>query len=451
MRTKRLTALILVLTVIFSLAVPAFAGNDNPKGFEKFSDMKGYGWASNDAGNAINKGIFVGLGYKIFAPGAKITQQEAAVSAIRLIEKDDEANALSSAAVDSLLNSIPDKGDIASWAKPSVAMLVQLGHIKNNENFYPLDRATRLDIAVLLVKVLGYEAIALTSMDQPLSFNDAKFIPADKVGYVYVAVDKKLITGYGDSTFRPNQAVKRIEAAVMMGRADYLLEKLKDDNKQEDQEDIMVSGSISALAAATGTTPAKITINSTEYQLTSDAIIKIDNAAAAFASLVVGDTAVLKISEGLVTNVDVTRISTTVSGSITQLTAATPTSLAEIAFGGTKYLTAATALFTINGNSAQFADLRAGDQAALTIANGLVTNAIITRTITTASGTITQLTAATTDSPAIIRIGTTDYTLASGAIIKLNSVVVLFAALQVNDGVTLTIGSGLVDLVEATR
>lgn len=57
-------------------------------------------------------------------------------------------------------------------------------------------------------------------------FNDVNEIPAGSIGYVNVAVEQGITTGYGDNTFKPNQPVKRGEMAAFLDRTnDGLLEQ----------------------------------------------------------------------------------------------------------------------------------------------------------------------------------------------------------------------------------
>jgi hypothetical protein len=68
----------------------------------------------------------------------------------------------------------------------------------------------------LLVKALKLEADAKAKMNVTLPFKDAKEIPAGSVGYVAVAVEKGLIEGFENNTFRPNAPVTRAQLAKLL-------------------------------------------------------------------------------------------------------------------------------------------------------------------------------------------------------------------------------------------
>ena len=63
----------------------------------------------------------------------------------------------------------------------------------------------------LLVKALKLDAEAKAKINTKLTFTDADEIPAGSVGYVAVALEKGLIKGFENNTFRPNAPVTRAQ------------------------------------------------------------------------------------------------------------------------------------------------------------------------------------------------------------------------------------------------
>src|SRR5690606_5409847 len=90
---------------------------------------------------------------------------------------------------------------------------------ENEDKLQPNKPADRLWITTLLVKALDLEDEAKAKMNSKLSFKDAREIPAGSVGYVAVAVEKGIVQGYTNNTFRPNQPVTRAEIAAFLDRA----------------------------------------------------------------------------------------------------------------------------------------------------------------------------------------------------------------------------------------
>ena len=467
MNLRRLTATIaLVALVVGMMATPVLADKDknesNGKGkgsniSEKFMDMDDFEWGLQEVLDMTVRGIFKGRDSGLFAPGAKISHQEAAVSAVRLIDRESAAEALSTGEVATLLINMPDQNDIASWARSSVAMLVQEGVINGSEKFEPNVDATRLYVAVMLAKALKYEAEAQAKMDKPLPFKDAQSIPANLRGYVAVVVDHAIITGYDDKTFKPDQSVKRVEMAVMMGRAYRQVDRDHFDEIEGVIKSVNVAGNSFVIRSENR---GDVTLT-----LADDAAIFIDKVQKTLADLQAGIKAEVKLNAaGEALLVKAERESTpqqnVVNGTITYLTVATSTSLALVTIDSTVYPLSPRAQFKLNGATAGWADLRLGDTVKATLYFGVITKLEIQRATNTVTGQIIALTPVNGSTPAKIFLTPTapnsttaivEYTLAANAVIKLNSQTAQFADLRVNDEARLTIQSGLVQKVEVTR
>lgn len=90
----------------------------------------------------------------------------------------------------------------------------------NNQYYYkPADNALREDIAVALVKLKGYDTTGFDISILKAMFTDYKSISDEAQKYVAVAVDKGLISGYEDNTFRGQDTITRAEAATLLWRA----------------------------------------------------------------------------------------------------------------------------------------------------------------------------------------------------------------------------------------
>jgi serine protease AprX len=81
--------------------------------------------------------------------------------------------------------------------------------------FRPDDRATRLTATIALVRAAGLRSEAESKAGIWLPVSDASTIPSNLRGYVWVALNRGLMTADG-GVFRPNDAMKRIELARAM-------------------------------------------------------------------------------------------------------------------------------------------------------------------------------------------------------------------------------------------
>ena len=85
--------------------------------------------------------------------------------------------------------------------------------------YLPTKAAIREDIAVALVKLKGYDvSVADLGMIQTM-FSDYDSISESAKRYVAVAVERGLVSGYDDGTFRGQKSITRAEAATLIWRA----------------------------------------------------------------------------------------------------------------------------------------------------------------------------------------------------------------------------------------
>lgn len=100
----------------------------------------------------------------------------------------------------------------------AVAKLEALGIAKGIDGKWMPDMpVTRAQFAAFAVRIVGLERVA-GYLKGTTKFSD---VPADHwaSGYINVAVAKKLVLGYPDGTFRPEETITFAQAATMLGRA----------------------------------------------------------------------------------------------------------------------------------------------------------------------------------------------------------------------------------------
>ena len=85
--------------------------------------------------------------------------------------------------------------------------------------FYPANGALREDIAVAVVKLKGYDVRQTDVSILNTMFFDVSSISEAARPYVATAVERGLITGYDDRTFRGQGTITRSEAAAILWRA----------------------------------------------------------------------------------------------------------------------------------------------------------------------------------------------------------------------------------------
>lgn len=113
-----------------------------------------------------------------------------------------------------------------SWFRPYVAKAEQDGIVKGypDGRFHPNQPIRRVENTVLVVRAAGLSAEAEAHMNAQLGFDDAASVPKWAVGYVAVATtngataEGRLLVGYADNRFLPNQNLTRAEAALILER-----------------------------------------------------------------------------------------------------------------------------------------------------------------------------------------------------------------------------------------
>ena len=125
---------------------------------------------------------------------------------------------------------------IDDWYCPYIeaARYYLSGYSNGETTFYlPEDNALREDIAVALVKLKGYSTTGFDLSILQTMFTDWQSISDGAQKYVATAVEKGLISGYEDGTFRGQDGVTRAETATLLWRA-Y---QYGNGNKNFEQED----------------------------------------------------------------------------------------------------------------------------------------------------------------------------------------------------------------------
>ncbi|EXX87401.1 S-layer protein [Paenibacillus darwinianus] len=263
-----------------------------------FKDEKELKWALEHIMRLASKGVFTGYEDGSFKPLQKITRIEALVAAVRLMGL--RAQAESAAEMSTKLN-FKDADKLPKWAIGYVAVAVENDlFAETDTTVNPNKPADRLWAATLLVKAMKLSDEAKAKSNTELAFRDAEKIPAGSVGYVAVAVEKGLVTGYQDETFRPNQSVTRAELAALLDRTDSQIP----DQAQDAQA---VSGKLKAVVSNGAMTIVKADNTEVALPLDSNVFIFRNNIKSDVTALEANDTVLVRTFQGKVVFIEVTQ------------------------------------------------------------------------------------------------------------------------------------------------
>lgn len=207
----------IILALKFSTFVSAAqenSGNITPtfSVLEKFNDVPDNHWSFEYVHKLKELGITNGIGNNKFGLGMTITRAEFVAFLVRLMQWD---------LINPEVGSFKDNLDKNKWYYQYIETAVNKNVILKEENvefFRPEDKITREEIAIMIVRALGFDSLArqVSNLENP--FIDVK----RNLGYITIAKDIGIIKGVVQSNreikFLPDNNATREEAAAMMIR-----------------------------------------------------------------------------------------------------------------------------------------------------------------------------------------------------------------------------------------
>lgn len=205
----------LILTVLMLLASAAIVNADTTAVETNiFSDVPKNHWAKTEIEYFYEQGIVDGYGNGIFKPSGGVTREEFCKLLVSTFKYEPEtpktqsfsdvkANRWSYKYVEACRNFL------TAYSNPFGGL----------PSFRPTEDATREDIAVALVLMMGYTEEDAKDKDYAIkNFADGSSIAPALRLYVSIACEKGLINGYPDGTFGPTKGISRAETVVLLNR-----------------------------------------------------------------------------------------------------------------------------------------------------------------------------------------------------------------------------------------
>lgn len=171
-----------------------------------FSDVPQTHWAYTEITRANEIGLVSGMGDGLFGLGQTVTRGQFVSMLCRMFDWE-MSNTKS--------GSFSDNQQPEQWYFAGIETAVQHGAIDSNTNtFRPNDPITREEMAVMIIKGLGYDSLAETAQQLTSPFTD---VTTNK-GYINLAYDFGIVSGKGNGQFAPDGTATREEAAAMLLR-----------------------------------------------------------------------------------------------------------------------------------------------------------------------------------------------------------------------------------------
>ncbi|MFC5446692.1 S-layer homology domain-containing protein [Paenibacillus aestuarii] len=419
-----------------------FNGNTNVTINFNFNDMNGASWALRYIASLSSKRVFEGYEDGSFKPNNSVSRIEAITAAVRLMGLRDKAE--SAAEMQTKLN-FRDADQVPSWAVGYVAVALENDLFSEKDDAVKPDQpADRLWATTLLIKALKLDTEAKTKMNSTLTFIDANKIPAGSVGYVEEAIEKKLVDGFEDNTFRPYQNVTRAQLAALLDRTNSQL---------PDQDPNNFTGTVNALV--TNNTLSLTTAGTTtSYTLHPDVFVLRNGVKVNATDLQVGDEVKVHTFNNTVVYVEVTNLASQTNSNVTSGTIISAVNNNVLYFNGAAYpyTLSPTVVIYRNGSSVPASALQVGDVVNITTSGNQIT--LIQVTTLAQQSNVTSGTITSTVYNNVLNLnnaGTvTPYTLSPSVVVTRSGATVAASALQVGDVANITVSGNQVTSIQVT-
>ena len=199
---------IVLFFLIFTLLINPFTNISisSAQQVTRFLDVPSGHFAYTQIHKLRELGITQGIGNNMFGVGRTITRGEFVTFLVRLMGWD---------IVKPAKGSFIDNMDLSHSFYGTIETALLNGVINKDSNYFRTDDPiTREEMAIMIVRTLGYDTLAgqLDSLGKP--FSDV----ARNYGYITIAKDLGITAGTGPNTFSPNGLATREQAAAMMIR-----------------------------------------------------------------------------------------------------------------------------------------------------------------------------------------------------------------------------------------
>lgn len=192
---RKKIAVLIAAVMTAQMSVPAFA--------LEYSDVPRDHWAYSEIQKAGEIGFMSGMGDGTFGLGQNVTRAQFVSMLVRMFGwSASEGTGFSDVA----------PGD---WYYSDVLTASDMGVLDTTEAYFrPNDNITREEMAVMIIKALGYGELAEEIANDGVPFSDV----TENKGYISLAYEFGIISGRGGSIFDPNGTALREDAAAMMIR-----------------------------------------------------------------------------------------------------------------------------------------------------------------------------------------------------------------------------------------
>ncbi|MFV0484688.1 MAG: S-layer homology domain-containing protein [Candidatus Saccharimonadales bacterium] len=202
---KRLLVLLLTLSMVIGISVPAFAANASG-----YTDVPDTHWAADSIKACTTKKIMQGIGNNQFAPESTLTRAQVAQICYNAYQ-----NQLPSTTAKTIVDA--PKGE---WYHDAVYWMVANdiinGTAKDDGIYcYPNATADRKYVALVLYRLANKLGATLPQVNEAIVFPDIGELGTEYQKAIGALQQAGVISGFPDGTYRPNDSLTRAQAAKL--------------------------------------------------------------------------------------------------------------------------------------------------------------------------------------------------------------------------------------------
>ena len=170
-----------------------------------FTDVTSGHWAAEAISQCVTQGWFQGKSANTFGVGQPMTRAAFAVVLSRFFGWQDQG------AYYQVFSDVPQ----GAWYEPALRACYEHGAVtRQTDTFRPADAITREELAVMLLRAMGYGSMTGLFTEAALPFRDV----TTNRGYIAMAYEMGLVNGMSQNLFVPGRAATREQAAVVLSR-----------------------------------------------------------------------------------------------------------------------------------------------------------------------------------------------------------------------------------------
>lgn len=192
-----------------------------------FNDLPRSHWAYNDVQKMVDNGVVSGYADGSFKPEKQITKEEFATILTKVLNLSDERH---------LIINYEDV-EASRWSKPYIEAVTKYYSYTTKDGKYyfnPFAATTREEVAAAVIKAMGLdnETPNYSVLDK---FSDKDLINQNYKDCVAIAVEKGIMNGNANGTFRPNGNLTRAQIASLMNNVIEEITINIDSNSEEEK------------------------------------------------------------------------------------------------------------------------------------------------------------------------------------------------------------------------